>query len=313
MCFRSAGPIIYPYLFEPIHHIHPACLSRKQKLWFHILIMVSLSWLQWVMVNMFQISHPYYSRAWEVFFSDTTLPLKLLTAAAIWETEGFSYSYIYSHCSWTEQKLTLIIQVGVGVVTALPFLFLPLLPCQVAEEWTRSKAASHCSSPSTKVASPCAALRKAHWCQLDESRSAEDARILPGVGAKLARHGCFGNPGCEMIDWGTELNWNWVDCDKNMKSLLCRLWKMWTTWSCRCPIQEWRQVLHQLQASFPGDNWNTLLSTWSSTLNLNVKTCAPKTRGLKPTGTCCRCTSQLQCRPYCTLRPPPQNRRQLRV
>ena len=124
MCFRSASPIIYPYLFEPIHHIHPACLSRKQKLWFHILIMVSLSWLQWVMVNMFQISHPYYSRAWEAFFSNTTLPLKLLTAAAIWETEGFSYSYIYSHCSWTEQKLTLIIQVGVGVVTALPFLFL---------------------------------------------------------------------------------------------------------------------------------------------------------------------------------------------
>ena len=123
MCFRSAIPIIYPYLFEPIHHIHPACLSRKQKLWFHILIMVSLSWLQWVMVNMFQISHPYYSRAWEAFFSNTTLPLKLLTAAAIWETEGFSYSYIYSHCSWTEQKLTLIIQVG---VTALPFLFLLL-------------------------------------------------------------------------------------------------------------------------------------------------------------------------------------------
>ena len=128
MCFLSASPIIYPYLFEPIHHIHPACLSRKQKLWFHILIIVSLSWLQWVMVNMFQISHPYYSRAWEAFFSNTTLPLKLLTAAAIWETEGFSYSYIYSHCSWTEQKLTLILQVGVGVVTALPFLFLPLLP-----------------------------------------------------------------------------------------------------------------------------------------------------------------------------------------
>ena len=222
MCFRSASPIIYPYLFEPIHHIHPACLSRKQKLWFHILIMVSLSWLQWVMVNMFQISHPYYSRAWEAFFSNTTLPLKLLTAAAIWETEGFSYSYIYSHCSWTEQKLTLILQVGVIVVTALPFLFLPLLPCQVAEEWTRSKAASHCSSPSTKVASPCAALRKAHWCQLDESRSAEDARILPGVGAKLARHGCFGNPGCEMIDWETELNWNWVDCDQNMKSQIVK-------------------------------------------------------------------------------------------
>ena len=220
MCFRSASPIIYPYLFEPIHHIHPACLSRKQKLWFHILIMVSLSWLQWVMVNMFQISHPYHSRAWEAFFSNTTLPLKLLTAAAIWETEGFSYSYIYSHCSWTEQKLTLILQVGVGVVTALPFLFLPLLPCQVAEEWTRSKAASHCSSPSTKVASPCAALRKAHWCQLDKSRSAEDARILPG--AKLARHGCFGNPGCEMIDWGTELNWNWADCDQNMKSQIVK-------------------------------------------------------------------------------------------
>ena len=105
MRFRSAIPIIYPYLFEPIHHIYPACLSRKQKLWFHILIMVSLSWLQWVMVNMFQISHPYYSRAWEAFFSNTTLPLKLLTAAAIWETEGFSYSYMYSHCSWTEQKI----------------------------------------------------------------------------------------------------------------------------------------------------------------------------------------------------------------
>ena len=160
MCFRSAGPIIYPYLFEPIHHIHPACLSRKQKLWFHILIMVSLSWLQWVMVNMFQISHPYYSRAWEAFFSNTTLPLKLLTAAAIWETEGFSYSYIYSHCIWTEQKLTLIISIHIRCIAKQPGKSLEMIlsPANHNEQFKNCRSA--CFACSEAFAADSAAVKK---------------------------------------------------------------------------------------------------------------------------------------------------------
>ena len=140
-------------------------------------------------------------------------------AAVTWETAGDLQIYFQNHFgSWTLHKLKFdILQVEHVAVTLLPLLFLLLLPGQVLEKCPARKAASQSSSPPTKIASPCITLKEAAWCRLDKSGSAEDTQGLPGVGTKSARHGCVGDPGCEIIQWGKDWNSDWADCGLNVK------------------------------------------------------------------------------------------------